>query len=374
MKNDIKEMMKIYYETTKLPISLIDNNGVIVHQLGIENEYDIQNKLPISNIFEKEQYIFMIEKNIYTMSLKITENYIITVGPFKYNTSERYDKNNEKIRLHTINPNNIHSYLKLVEIMFKEEKLTKNIKSFDNVELVEKNIVDYRGIDFNHHDYYYEYNILSQLFKAGDEKLLKIGLSNIDLQSGYTSENELRQVKNMHIVTIGLLTRKAIELGLECHYALTISDTYIRLIEDVDKIEGLNMIINNCFKELYNSIQRATNSKYCKIVNEALNFIDRNLSNKISLKEVAQYLNLDSSYLSRLIKKETKITFTEHLLNRRLKESKRLLKYTKYNISEIAFIVGFTSTSYFIKCFKVEEGQSPTVYRESISKKGEGSA
>lgn len=58
------------------------------------------------------------------------------------------------------------------------------------------------------------------------------------------------------------------------------------------------------------------------------------------------------------------MNFTEYVKNYRIEISKKLLKDTNKNISEIAYETGFADARYFSKQFKKTVGIKPTEYRK----------
>lgn len=92
-------------------------------------------------------------------------------------------------------------------------------------------------------------------------------------------------------------------------------------------------------------------------------FINKNYKDELSLEKVAEYLQLSSSYLSNLFKKETGQNFIDYVTEVRISRAKFLLKTTDCKISEIAREVGYGDEYYFSKVFKKNVGESPLKYR-----------
>ncbi|WP_430406751.1 helix-turn-helix domain-containing protein [Fluviicola sp.] len=81
----------------------------------------------------------------------------------------------------------------------------------------------------------------------------------------------------------------------------------------------------------------------------------------------AQYLNVHVNYLNRAIKEVTGKPTTAHITERIVSEAKALLQHTDWNISEIAFALGFESPTYFNNFFKKNTGTNPKKVRlESV--------
>lgn len=83
-----------------------------------------------------------------------------------------------------------------------------------------------------------------------------------------------------------------------------------------------------------------------------------------SVERIGEEIGLSRVQLYRKVKALTGQTPVELLRKARLERSRRLIEKTEKSVSEIAYEVGFTSPSYFNKCFKDEFGISPGTMRE----------
>ena len=80
---------------------------------------------------------------------------------------------------------------------------------------------------------------------------------------------------------------------------------------------------------------------------------------RFGVSELAEATGMSRSNLLRKVKKLTKLSVSQFVRKVRLEHSMELLKQTSYTVSEISFKVGFSSTSYFIKCFRELYGYPP---------------
>ena len=99
------------------------------------------------------------------------------------------------------------------------------------------------------------------------------------------------------------------------------------------------------------------------LVRKAMDYLERNFSDDLSLNQVAAHVHLSSAYLSRIFTKKTGTNFTEYLAKVRLKNAKHLLRTADDSIDRIAILTGFSSNSYFTSVFKKYEGITPSDYR-----------
>lgn len=87
-------------------------------------------------------------------------------------------------------------------------------------------------------------------------------------------------------------------------------------------------------------------------------------NSQFGLAYAAELLGVNSSYLSRLFKKETEENFVDYLVDVRIGRAMYLLETTKLKNSEVAALVGFEDERYFGKVFKKKCQLTPKQYRE----------
>ena len=114
-------------------------------------------------------------------------------------------------------------------------------------------------------------------------------------------------------------------------------------------------------------IQTGSSSFGGGIAERITDYLEQNLEQNDML---AQSMNYSAAYLSRLIKKNTGQSFSELLLDLRLKKSMELLRLTDMRINDIAAKAGYNDVSYFISIFKKCTGVTPKEWR-SLAKLGE---
>jgi signal transduction histidine kinase/DNA-binding response OmpR family regulator len=86
----------------------------------------------------------------------------------------------------------------------------------------------------------------------------------------------------------------------------------------------------------------------------------------LNVEELGQHIGLSRTQLYRKVKSLTNYSPNELLRIMRLKKAYHLLSTTETNISEVTYDVGFTSPSYFAKCFKDYYNESPTDFIKRI--------
>src|SRR5690606_18108494 len=98
-----------------------------------------------------------------------------------------------------------------------------------------------------------------------------------------------------------------------------------------------------------------------EFITKVLKYIHDNISNPdLNVENLADELFLSRSQLYRKIKALTGQTANEFLRKVRLEKAKQMIESRDNSISEVSYNVGFSSPSYFSKCFKSHFGILPT--------------
>lgn len=127
-------------------------------------------------------------------------------------------------------------------------------------------------------------------------------------------------------------------------------------------ITSRKLIFDKYFSEVSGAKENTNATSIDKeFINKVLAYIGENISNSgLSVEELANELNLSKSQSYRKIKSLTGQTPNELLRRIRLERAYQILETGSAFISEVGFKVGFSSASYFTKCFKAHFGKLPT--------------
>lgn len=100
-------------------------------------------------------------------------------------------------------------------------------------------------------------------------------------------------------------------------------------------------------------------------VEQIKRFIVKNISNRdLSLKLVADYFYVNSSYLSRIFKEKTEETFSEYIMNTKMKIAIEMLNNSNAKAYEISKKIGIDDPNYFSNWFKKYTGVSIKEYKK----------
>ena len=123
----------------------------------------------------------------------------------------------------------------------------------------------------------------------------------------------------------------------------------------------MNGSLDNEFLQIMSSI--SNNRLHNKYLNQAIQVVAERCAEPLTVKIVADELNISDSYLTKLFKSNTNYTFLEILTVYRMKKALALLYETDMKIYEIAEEVGYQDTRYFSMVFQKYLGVSPSQYR-----------
>ncbi len=107
-----------------------------------------------------------------------------------------------------------------------------------------------------------------------------------------------------------------------------------------------------------------TNRSY-RTGDKIIEYIHEHFHMAISRKTVAATFNLNQDYLTRLLKEQYGIIFSDYLTTLRIEKAIDLLKRSDMSVKEIAVACGYSNDNYFIKAFRSKEGQTPGSYRKN---------
>lgn len=124
--------------------------------------------------------------------------------------------------------------------------------------------------------------------------------------------------------------------------------------------------VNIVYKSLCNRL--IDKSKRPDMIIEVQKYINRYYFNEdLSIAEIANKIEVSQTYLTRLFKRNLKMTFVEYLTNVRIKNAIILMRDPTLTLSEVAELVGYNTKHYFSNVFKRHVGISPQDYRLGIS-------
>ncbi len=103
-------------------------------------------------------------------------------------------------------------------------------------------------------------------------------------------------------------------------------------------------------------------SKWNKEFERAVSFLNENITQRLTLQEIADGCGMSVSKLKMLFREKSGGGPIDYFIGLKINKAKELILKGTMNLSQIAEALGFTSLHYFSRLFKKETGQSPSEY------------
>lgn len=147
---------------------------------------------------------------------------------------------------------------------------------------------------------------------------------------------------------------------LERLYALAGSDDYVR---DMQIYGGLVELLTLLMKESWQSGAAHVTQGKKQNLQEIKEYLDTHFTEKITLDVLSERFYINKFYLTRVFKEQFGQTVTGYLVQLRITQAKRMLRFTDHTIESIALDCGLNDANYFSRLFKKVEGITPGEFR-----------
>jgi len=216
--------------------------------------------------------------------------------------------------------------------------------------------------------FYAQENALMHAIAHGQIARAKNILTNLPL---LTFRNQIEPLQNLKVFSISMNTlfRKAAEHGgVHPVYVNQLSNTIVAHIAEFTRSDNIIDLWNDMIQKYCTLVNNHSTRNYSLPIQKVIIQINLDLSADLSLKAMAEYLNVNASYLSNLFRKETGVTLTNYVNQKRMEYAAWMLSSTQLPISTIAQHCGILDDNYFTKLFKKQYDTTPTQFRDSVGK------
>lgn len=222
-----------------------------------------------------------------------------------------------------------------------------------------KNIIEFR--------YKQEKTLFNAVAKGDKDEINRISkeLNSFLTLPDRVPESPIRSAKNLLFV-LNTLCRIASEKGgVHPIYIHNISEKFAIMIEKSPNLPYLQKLMFVMLNEYCDLVKMFSTNDYSPIVKNAVDHINLNLGNELTLKSIADTIHVNASHLSRKFKIDTGMTVIDYINQKRVEEAKLYLERGNTSITEIALMVGFNDLNYFGRVFKKITSLTPSEYVKS---------
>lgn len=179
---------------------------------------------------------------------------------------------------------------------------------------------------------------------------------------------EVNQKKSLHILNNTfhctselqqILWKLLIESGENSYYTRTLMVCYLQ--------EALLLLMQFYEMISHKPLFADNNSARNDLLSEILSYMNKRITEPITIEEICHEFYISRSSLQALFKTHLNTSPKNYLLNIKLQKSKELIRQNQYTISEIAYMLGFSSIHYFSRLFKKYFNTTPSAYLRKIA-------
>jgi len=213
---------------------------------------------------------------------------------------------------------------------------------------------------------------LLQKVKIGDRTGAKEILNSILGTILFKDIGDLGILKARLLELVSVLSRAAVEGGVNIDTMLERNLTYVNKVMAIDNQEDLCAWISAALNEFIELVYASQDGRKMSQIRPAINYIEANYDKPVTLAEIARASHLSASRLAHLFKQQMGITAIEYVTSVRIEQAKRLLLATAQSCTEICFEAGYNNQSYFTRTFKAAVGVTPRQFRAQNRRQGAG--
>lgn len=180
------------------------------------------------------------------------------------------------------------------------------------------------------------------------------------------SPDPVRNLKNYCIIMNTLLRKAAEQGGVHPIHLDELSRQFALKIEAFSLLAEGQGLMDEMFVAYCQLVKKHSCKNYSALIQQAMIYIDSDLEGALSLNMLAAKLNVNSSYLSTLFKREMGQSITDYITSKRMTLAMQLLGSSKMQIQTVAQKCGVPDVNYFTKKFKKATGRTPKEYRQAL--------
>lgn len=199
------------------------------------------------------------------------------------------------------------------------------------------------------------------ILKKGDAMLLKPG----------TSRRRDEGEGAVHYVSFNFIVPPNVEFPFGAHIQDCINQDIRKLISvyslshlsaKFHAKEKCHNVLNYILLELLD-----ITSSNCKNDNilKILKYIDEHITEKISLKDIAEHFHMSKEYVSNIFSKETGMQLVYYINEQKVLLAKKIITTQQMSLKSVSQYLGFESYDYFSKTFKKHIGTTPSQLKKN---------
>ena len=344
-----------YYSLFAIPVRLYENKQLIFQKIPfIDTEDPVQLVLPkIMN--DNREIGYCLDSNHFCYGFITSSNRKIIVGPVSELEKTQQELRHIAFKLNYQNTEFLIAQMQSICIMHPDTLLQSLI--FLNF-CINKTMMEISDVRIKKEQ---------QINITTDFKGLKQGANQVPSANPRNfAPHLLRHTKNFFIRLLAICCFAAVEADVNSTEIAELEELYILKCESLEDVERIKNLQYHMILDLAERVQalHKRNPNHSQLVKNITNYIKENLTERITVSEIAEYLSKSRGYVTTEFKKITGMNLSDYISELKINEAKELIRYTDRSFIDISSYLGFSTQSHFIKVFKKVTGKTPRAYRE----------
>jgi AraC-like DNA-binding protein/ligand-binding sensor protein len=205
-----------------------------------------------------------------------------------------------------------------------------------------------------------ERQLIESLFR-GNKKETENFLNELLAVLVFNNPNQFRNVQLRVLELAIMISRAGLNPGDSA--AVENNDRYLKKIQESKTIEEVTATLHSIVENITGQITSFKGIPHALAMRKAEAYIKKNLTKKLTLREIAKVAGLSPPYFSTIFKDEMGENLSRYINRLRVEKSIKMLLETDFSLSDISTECCFQDQSWFSKIFKSFTGISPGKYR-----------
>jgi YesN/AraC family two-component response regulator len=202
------------------------------------------------------------------------------------------------------------------------------------------------------------------LISAGQKRMLDDEIEAFLQSTLANSKNKLKSLCELHQqlthIFFGFFYDNNADTSKLFNEKYTYPD-YMNSFKDTDSLRKAVSFMLNAIDDIQkNNVAKSD-------VEKAKSFIANNISKPITVKDVADSVNLSAEYFTKLFKRATGQNIKEYIARSKISAAKEMLEHSNISVSMITLELGYSYFSHFTQVFKKYEHMTPSEYRSKFT-------
>ncbi len=227
---------------------------------------------------------------------------------------------------------------------------------------------DIPGVEYTHYEDQCTFDYFLKKHRLDDEALHVLAPI---VRGADTDDHSLaRESAGLWAVSAGLAFNMQDDKEL-LDYGMLIYDALYSWAKHLRETRHTQSPVEKILLEVLHTYQKETASarKIPEWVEELKNRIQDQIDTNLTLTELSRSLDVNPAYVSRVFGRYfDNLSYGEYIRKLRIERAIELLTTTRYSLSEIAYLTGFSDQSHFTRIFKMVMQVNPSEYRKNIGK------